>query len=170
MQAGYQLIRYLCRISSSCSMQKLSRVFANGTVSTVASLLRIVCHLQQEPQGRQCGFALKGLSHEISGPVFWPVWMHLGLNRNRFWFLSFKEAPSIWDRHFMFWCVSCHTFSEILRISEKDWQMNLWFPEIYLNWKLLWDMLMLWKNILGEPSTQLSILRGHSVANPSWRF
>ncbi len=38
---------------------------------------------------------LKGLSHEIFGPVFWPVWVDLGLNMNRFWFLSFKEASSI---------------------------------------------------------------------------
>jgi hypothetical protein len=38
---------------------------------------------------------LKGLSQEIFWPVFWPVWMHLGLNRKLFWFLSFKEAPSI---------------------------------------------------------------------------
>ncbi len=38
---------------------------------------------------------LKGLSHEIFGPVYWPVWMHLGLNENRFWFLNFEEAPSI---------------------------------------------------------------------------
>jgi hypothetical protein len=38
---------------------------------------------------------LKGLSHEIFGPVYWPVWIHIGLNKNRFWFLNFKEAPSI---------------------------------------------------------------------------
>jgi hypothetical protein len=38
---------------------------------------------------------LRGLSHEIFGPVYWPVWMHLGLNKNRFWFLNFKGAPSI---------------------------------------------------------------------------
>jgi hypothetical protein len=38
---------------------------------------------------------LKGLSHEILGPVFWPVWMHPGLNKNRFWFLHFEEAHSI---------------------------------------------------------------------------
>jgi hypothetical protein len=38
---------------------------------------------------------LKGLSHEIFGPVYWTVWMHLGLNKIRFWFLNFKEAPSI---------------------------------------------------------------------------
>ncbi len=101
---------------------------------------------------------LNGLSHEIFGPVFWPVWLDLGLNMNRFWFLSFNEAPSIWDRHFKFWCVSCQTFSEILRISEKDWQLNPRFSEIYLNCKLLWDTLMLWKNILGEPRTQLPIL------------
>jgi hypothetical protein len=38
---------------------------------------------------------LKGLSHEIFGPVFRPVWMHVGLKKNRFWFLNFKEAPSL---------------------------------------------------------------------------
>jgi hypothetical protein len=38
-------------------------------------------------------FPLKGLSHEIFGPVFWLVWTDLGLNMNRFWFLSFEEAP-----------------------------------------------------------------------------
>ncbi len=38
---------------------------------------------------------LKGLSHEIFGPAYWPVWMHLGLNKNRFLFLNFKGAPSI---------------------------------------------------------------------------
>jgi hypothetical protein len=40
-------------------------------------------------------YVLKGLSHQIFGPVYWPVWMHLGLNKNRFWFLNFKGAPSI---------------------------------------------------------------------------
>ncbi len=38
---------------------------------------------------------LKGLSHEIFGSVYWPVWMHLGLNKHRFWFLNVKEAPLI---------------------------------------------------------------------------
>ncbi len=28
----------------------------------------------------------KGLSHEIFRPVFWPLWMHLSLNVNRFLF------------------------------------------------------------------------------------
>ncbi len=64
---------------------------------------------------------LKGLSHEIR-PVFWPVWMHLGLNVNRLWFLTFFEAPSIFGNCFKFWWASYQTFSEILRISEKDWQ------------------------------------------------
>ncbi len=86
---------------------------------------------------------LKGLSHEIFGHVCWPVWMHLGLNKNRLWFLNFKEAPSIWDSHFKFWCVSVQTFSEILRISEKDWQLSQRFSEIYLNRQLLSDTLML---------------------------
>jgi hypothetical protein len=47
-------------------------------------------------------YVLDGLSHEIFGPVFLPVWIVLGLNMNRFWFLSFKEAPSILDRQFKF--------------------------------------------------------------------
>jgi hypothetical protein len=40
---------------------------------------------------------LKGLSHEIFGPVFWPVWMYLGLNVNRLRFLNFNAAPLILD-------------------------------------------------------------------------
>ncbi len=40
---------------------------------------------------------LKGLSHEIFGPVFWPVWMYLGLNVKRLWFLNLNDAPLILD-------------------------------------------------------------------------
>jgi hypothetical protein len=40
---------------------------------------------------------LKGLSHEMFGPVFWAVWMYLGPNVNRFWFLNFNDAPLILD-------------------------------------------------------------------------
>jgi hypothetical protein len=40
---------------------------------------------------------LKGLSHEIFGPVFWPVWMYLGLNVNRLWFSNFNYALLILD-------------------------------------------------------------------------
>ncbi len=65
---------------------------------------------------------LKGLSHEIFGLVL-PVWMRLGLNRKRFWFLSFKEALSILDRHFKFSCVSCQTLateSAVLRLFKLE--------------------------------------------------
>jgi hypothetical protein len=89
---------------------------------------------------------LKGLSHEIFGPVYWPVWIHLGLNKNRFWFINFKEALSVWGRHFKFWCVSVQTFPEILRISEKDWQ--------------LWTQLPI---LLRELGTQLPIILGDST-------
>jgi hypothetical protein len=41
--------------------------------------------------------SLKGLSHEIFGPVFWAVWMYLGLNVNRLWFLNFNYALLILD-------------------------------------------------------------------------
>jgi hypothetical protein len=49
---------------------------------------------------------LKGLSHEIFGPVFWPVLMYLGLNVNRLWFLNFNDASLILDNYFKFECVS----------------------------------------------------------------
>ncbi len=98
--------------------------------------------------------------------------MNLGLNKNCLRFLNFKEAPSKWDSHFWFWCVSVQTFSEILRISKKDWQQSPRFSEIYLNCQLLSDILMLLKNILGEPRTVAnpSPWTGDSVANPSQRF
>ncbi len=67
---------------------------------------------------------LKGLSHEIFRPVFWPVWVHLGLTWNCLWFKNFYEAPSIFGNYFKFWCASYQTFSEICRISEKDWQLS----------------------------------------------
>jgi hypothetical protein len=46
--------------------------------------------------------SLKGLSHENFRPVFWPVWIYLGLNGNRFWFLNFKEGSLILDSYFKF--------------------------------------------------------------------
>ncbi len=41
-------------------------------------------YLYSTAEPRDC--ELKGLSHEIFRPVFWPVWMLLGLNVNRLWF------------------------------------------------------------------------------------
>jgi hypothetical protein len=78
--------------------------------------------------------SLKGLSHEIFGPVFWAVWMYLGLNVNRLWFLNFYYALLILDNCFKFWRVSGQTFSEILRISEKDWQMRMRFSNFRRFW------------------------------------
>ncbi len=69
------------------------------------------------------------MSHEIFRPVFWPVWMHLGLFENRLSFSNCHEAPSIFGSYFKFWCLSYQTFSEIRRISEKDWQLNPWFSK-----------------------------------------
>jgi hypothetical protein len=45
---------------------------------------------------------LKGLLREIFGPVFWAVWMHLGLIVNRFWIFNFYDVPSIFDGHLGF--------------------------------------------------------------------
>ncbi len=79
-------------------------------------------------------YYLKGLSHEIFRPVFWPVWIYLGLNGNRFSFLNFKKGFLILESFLKYWCVSCQTFSEILRISEKDWQLSSRFSNFYLFW------------------------------------
>jgi hypothetical protein len=45
---------------------------------------------------------LKGLSHDIFRPGFWPVWMHLGLRVNcvPVWFVNFYDSPVILDSHF----------------------------------------------------------------------
>jgi hypothetical protein len=45
---------------------------------------------------------LKGMSHEFFWPVFWPVWIHLGLKMNRLCFLNFNGAPLILDNYFKF--------------------------------------------------------------------
>ncbi len=60
---------------------------------------------------------LTGLSHEIFGPVLWPVWMHLGLNVNRLWFLNFNDDPLILDNYFMFWHVSGKHSQRFLRLA-----------------------------------------------------
>jgi hypothetical protein len=43
--------------------------------------------------------SLKGLSHEIFGPVFWAVGIYLGLNVNRLWFINLNDAPFILDTY-----------------------------------------------------------------------
>jgi hypothetical protein len=65
------------------------------------------------------GGDLKGLSHEIL-TFFWLEWIYLCLN-------IFIEIPSILDIQFKYLCVSYQPFSEILCISEKDWQPSLQF-------------------------------------------
>ncbi len=54
--------------------------------------------------------------------------------RDRFWFLNFKDVSSILDSYFKYWCVSYQTFSEIRRISEKDWQLSTRFSNFSLFW------------------------------------
>ncbi len=100
------------------------------------------------------------------------IGLHLGLNKNRFWFLNFKEYVRYETSILSVDAFRVQTFSEILRISERDWQLSLRFSEIYLNCQLLSDTLMLLKNILGEPKTVAnpSLRIGDSVANPCQRF
>jgi hypothetical protein len=81
------------------------------------------------------------------------------MDRNCFCFLNFKDGLLISDSHFKLSCFSCQTLSEILKISEKDWQLNLWFSKKFSFYcRLLEETLMLLKNILRESQTQLSIL------------
>jgi hypothetical protein len=54
----------------------------------------------KDDRGKGCGVCLKGPSHEIFRPDFWPVWIYLGLNGNRFWFLNFKEGSLILNSYF----------------------------------------------------------------------
>ncbi len=88
-----------------------------------------------ETSAAACAKALKGLSHEIFGPVFWPVCMRLGLNRNRYWFLTFKYAPSFLIIYFKFGRVSGQSLSEILGISEKDLQYCPRLSKFHVFWK-----------------------------------
>jgi TolB-like protein len=46
---------------------------------------------------------------------------------NCLWFLNFNDAPWTLDNYFKFRRISGQTFSEILRISAKDWQLSLQF-------------------------------------------
>jgi hypothetical protein len=50
---------------------------------------------------------------------------------NCLWFLNFNDAPLILDNFFKFGSVSGKTFSEILRISDKDWQLSLRFSNFH---------------------------------------
>ncbi len=69
----------------------------------------------------------KGLSYEIFGFVLWPVWKHQAWMWATFGFKNFRDVPSIMDNYFKFWCVSGQSFWEILKISEKEWQLSPWF-------------------------------------------
>jgi hypothetical protein len=61
-------------------------------------------------------------------------WIYLGLNRNRFWFFSFKEIPLILDSQSKYWYVSYQTFLEIHWISKKDWQLQSHFSNFPFYW------------------------------------
>ncbi len=107
------------RCSSRWSTPHLVNQFLYSPGWNYSTVDKIFCY--PSPRRKKERQNLKGLSHEIFGPVFWAVWMYLGPNVNRFSFLNFNGAPLILDNSFKFWCVSGQTISEILRISEKDW-------------------------------------------------
>jgi hypothetical protein len=99
------LISYKCTSSSSsskssCSNNKgccsskpnvrcIQKAASNFYILT--SIGRILSWLKTKDQRKtqlnaNCSRShnLKGLTHEIFGPVYWPVCMHIGLNKNRF--------------------------------------------------------------------------------------
>jgi hypothetical protein len=93
---------------------------------------------------------LKELSHEIFRPVFWPVWMHLGLNVNCLCFFILKRVLRF--------------YTVILSIDAFHTKPSRRFYEspriIDISIK---DTLMLLKNILGEPRNKLSIILRESM-------
>ncbi len=111
---------------------------------------------------------LKGTVGWDFGPVYWPVWMHLGLNKNRFWVLNFKEALSIWESQVLM------RFNSSLLGNCKNLQEGLVtesavLRDLFKLPQLLSNTLMLLKNILGELRTTVanpSARIGDSVANP----
>jgi hypothetical protein len=92
---------------------------------------------------------LKGLSHEIFRPVFWPVWMHLGMNVNRLWFKKILKLLRF-----------LATISSFGALHTKPSRRFVESPRRIDN--CLIEMLMLLKNILGEPLNWLSIILGDS--------
>jgi hypothetical protein len=66
--------------------------------------------------------------------IFWLEWIYLGLNENCCWILNFKEGSSVLDSYLKYWCVPYQTFSEILRISEKVWQLSPRFSNFSFFW------------------------------------
>jgi hypothetical protein len=116
---------------------------------------------------------LKGLSHEIFRAVFWPVWIDLGLDMNRFWFLSFKEAPSILRQAFL---VLMRFLSNLLGDS-KNLREGLATESAVLRDLFKFQASFIHANVVVEYSwrTEDSVanpspITGDSVANPSQRF
>jgi hypothetical protein len=66
--------------------------------------------------------------------LLWPVWKHLGLNVNSFWFSNCYDSPSILGSYFKLWCVSCQTISEILWILENVWHLSPWLSNFSVSW------------------------------------
>ncbi len=69
---------------------------------------------------------------------------------------KFKECSSILYIYFKYWCVPYQTFSEILRISEKDWQLSPRFSNFSFFWVLRGPP------VLRETLQRVSILLGDS--------
>ncbi len=64
-------------------MESLLLPEISGTKSVYAGNIWSACPLLLGRSGPKSAHALKGLSHENSGPVFVAVGMYLGLNVNR---------------------------------------------------------------------------------------
>jgi hypothetical protein len=69
----------------------MSRLIQNLCIPRVTRRKSLVCNFSLKTD-----YNLKGLSHEIFGPVFWAVWMYV----NRLWFLNFNDASLLLDNYF----------------------------------------------------------------------
>jgi hypothetical protein len=94
IQIGRKVVSYYQRCAGGGEWCHFYTVQLSSQCHPVLDLARFI---QQHPSTN-----LKGLSHEIFGPVFWAVWMYLDLNVNRLWFLNFNDAPLILDNYFKF--------------------------------------------------------------------
>jgi hypothetical protein len=95
-------------------------------------------------------YSLKGLSHEIFRPVFWPVWMHLAWMWTAYGFNIFLKLLRFLATILSFGAL--HT-KPSRRFYESPRRID----------NCLIETLMLMKNNLGEPLNWLSIILGDSM-------
>jgi hypothetical protein len=130
-------------LSNSVSMSDTSARYYHFSLSSLSSCSRmvlVVSLLLKNPSS--CGWNLSSNFLSATGAFLCPAhtfrsfkgtvawyfyvsfsleWIYLGLNRNRFWFLNFTDAPSILENYFKVWLGSYQTFESPRRIDNWVW-------------------------------------------------